>query len=112
MEPDSQEFIYQVEEPEDSDSNNKIASDNIVKSSTSIPFEVTPMIPAYTDFYLEANTLIPLEVTPVITDLTDVSPKDKTPNLPEVTSIITKYVVFSEDLPDKLPLTCDIQYAI
>jgi len=43
LEPDFEVFIYYVEEPESSDSNEKTTCDNIVESSTWIPLEVTPI---------------------------------------------------------------------
>ena len=59
----------------------------------------------------ESSTLSPLEVVPDITEFADISLKDRS-NLPEVNPIVTESVVFSEDLPDKLLLTRDIQHVI
>ena len=57
----------------------------------------------------ESSTSSHLEVILDITEFTDVSPKDNTLNLPEVNHNVTESVaVFSEDLPDKLLLPCDI----
>ena len=107
----SEESICQAEEPEDSDSDENITGDTLVESSTLSPLEVVPAITEFTDISHKDNTLIPSEVTPVITELTDISPRDSTLNLPKVTPIVMESVVFSEDLPDKLSLTYDIQHA-
>ena len=65
------------------------------------------------DILEESSTSSLHEIVPDITEFTDVSPKDSTPNLPEVNHIVTEYITnFSEDLPDKLLLTRDIQHAI
>ena len=99
LESDSEESICQEEEPEDSDSDEKIMIDNLVESNTSSPLEVVPVIIEFTDISRKDSTPIPSEVTPVITKLTDVFPKNSTPNLLEVSLIITESVVFFEDLP-------------
>jgi len=86
----SEEPTFQAEESENSDLDEKITSDDLEKSSA----------------------LSPLEFIPDITEFSDVSPTDSTLNLPEVNPIVTEFGdVFSEDLPDKLLLTCDIQHA-
>ena len=87
---DPEESLYQAAEPKDSDSEEEITGDNIKESSN----------------------LSPLEIIPVITEFTDVSPKHNTLILPGVTHVITKFVVFSEDFPDKLSPTRDIQHTI
>ena len=87
----SEEPICQAKESKDSDLDEKITGDNLGESSTSNPLEIV------TD----------------TTEFTDVSPKDNALNLPEVNPIIKESItVFSEDLPNKLLLTCDIQHAI
>ena len=55
-EPDSEEFIYLVEEPEGSGSDEKTTDDNVQESNTSIPFEVTPMIREFTNVFSEGST--------------------------------------------------------
>ena len=87
----SEEPICQAKESEDSGFDKKITGDNLKVSSTSNP----------------------LEVVPDITEFTDVSPKDSTLNLLEVNPIVKEsIVVFSEEPPDKLLLTYDIQHVI
>jgi len=87
----SEEPICHVKESKDSDLDKKITSENLV----------------------ESNTSGPLEVVLDITEFTDVSPKDSALNLPEVNPIVKESIaVFSENLPDKLLLTRDIQHAI
>ena len=98
--------------PRDYDSDKEITCDNFEESITSSPLEVVPVIMEFTDVSLKGITPILSEVTLMITELTDISLKDNTLNLSEVTPIITKSVIFSEDLPDKLPPTCDIQHTI
>jgi len=65
MESDSEEFIYQVEESEDSNSNKEIMSGNIEESSTSSPLEVILVTTVFTDVFPEDSTLFLPEVTPV-----------------------------------------------
>ena len=110
--PDSEEFIYQVEETEGSNSDDKITGDNIVKSSTSFPLKVTPMISEFTNVFTKDSTLIHLELSQMIMEFTDVSPKNSTLIHSEVTPVITEFInVCSEDLLNELIPMHDTQHA-
>jgi len=89
-ESNSEEFIYQVEKPEDFNSK-EIMGGNIKESNTSSPLEVIQVTTEFIDIFLEDSTLFLPEVTPVTMEFDD---------------------VLSEDLSGKLPLTYDIQYVV
>ena len=52
-ESDSEEFIHQIKELEDFNSNNEIMGGNIEKSSASSPLEVVLVTTAFTDVFHE-----------------------------------------------------------
>ena len=90
-----------MKKPKDYDSDKKIQYDDIEKFSTLIPPEITAVITGL------------VEVIPMTTEFIDVSPKDNTLISPKHTHVITGIAeVLHENLPDRLPLTCDIQYVI
>ena len=68
----SEEFIYQVEKPEDSNSNKETMGGNTEESSTSSPLEVILVTTKFTDIFSEDNTLFLLEVTPATMEFDDV----------------------------------------
>ena len=90
-ESNSEEFIYQVEEAQDFNSDKENMDGNIEISSTSSPLEVIPVTTKFIHVFPKDSTSIPLEVTPMTTEFDD---------------------VLSEDLLHKLSLTCDIQHVV
>ena len=94
---DSEELIYQVEEPEYHISHKEISGYDLEECSTSIPPKATPVITKL------------IEVTSVTMEFTNISPKVNTLISPKLTHMI---MGIAKDFLYRIPPMRDIQHTI